>query len=302
MEAEIERQGYRPNRAARSLRRRQTGLLGYCVQQPGGSAVMDRFVHAVTEAAERHGYHILLFTERPDARPSMDAYRALLAQRAVDGFVVSDTTVGDERHDWFRRHAVAFAAFGRRWAEPEIGSWIDVDGAAGVAAAVAHVASLGHRRVAFVGWPTGSGVGDDRCRGFEAAAAAAGLSVAGVARGENTYVDGQRLATAVLDQADPPTALVCVSDEMAFGCDTAVRAAGLEPGRDVALCGFDDTSAAALPPVSLTSVRQPFDTAGEHVVRLLIAALDYRDTPDEHVLLEPELVIRASTDHPDRGP
>ena len=161
--------------------------------------------------------------------------------------MISDTTVGDERQDWFRRHAVPFAAFGRRWADPEIGSWIDIDGAAGVAAAVDHVAAFGHRRVAFVGWPAGSGVGDDRCRGFEAAAAAAGMSVAGLARGENTYDDGRRLGAHLLDQADPPTALVCVSDEMAFGCDTAVRATGLVPGRDVAITGFDDTAAAALP-------------------------------------------------------
>ena len=52
--------------------------------------------------------------------------------------------------------------------------------------------------------------------------------------------------------------------------------------------------------MSLTSVRQPFDAAGEHVVRLLIAALHEPASPDEHVLLEPELVVRASTEHPDR--
>src|SRR6266508_5954352 len=101
----------------------------------------------------------------------MSVYRSLLAQRAVDGFVISDTGVGDQRQGWFSEHHVPFAAFGRRWAEPEIGPWIDVDGAAGVAATVDHLVRLGHRRLAFVGWPEGSGVGDDRARGFLEAAA-----------------------------------------------------------------------------------------------------------------------------------
>ena len=76
VEAEIERQGYRPNRSARSLRRRQTVCSDTASSRPGReNTVMDRFVHAVTEAAERHGHHILLFTESADGRPSMAAYQ-----------------------------------------------------------------------------------------------------------------------------------------------------------------------------------------------------------------------------------
>jgi DNA-binding LacI/PurR family transcriptional regulator len=300
VEAEIERQGYRPNRSARSLRRRQTGLFGYCVQPPVANAVMDHFIHAVTAAAERHGYHILLFTEAADVQPSMAVYRSLLAQRAVDGFVISDTTVGDERQRWFTEHGVPFAAFGRRWEEPEVGPWVDVDGAAGSAAAVDHVVDLGHRRLAFVGWPEGSGVGDDRADGFGRACRAHGVRDDLIVRGENGLDTGHRLAAGLLALAEPPTAIVCVSDELALGCDLAVREAGLTPGRDVAITGFDDSPAVGLPGVAITSVRQPVDEAGERVVNLLIAALGDRDEPTDPVLLEPELVVRASTYHPDR--
>lgn len=298
VEAEIARQGYRPNRSARSLRLRQSHLLGYCVPPPppAGNPVMDRFLHAVTDAAERRGYHVLLFTQPLDGAGPRSAYEGLLGQRAVDGFVLSDTVVADSRQPWLRQRGIPFAAFGRRFVTPEIGSWVDVDGAAGTAAAVAHVARLGHRRLAFIGWPEGSGVGDDRCRGFLDATTAHAVEVAAVVRSEDGVEHGYRLAAELLARDDAPTAIVCVSDVLALGCDAAVRHRGLTPGRDIAITGFDDSPAAGLPSVALTTVRQPLDVVGEQVVRLLVDRLDHPDAADEQILLEPTLVVRASTD------
>jgi DNA-binding LacI/PurR family transcriptional regulator len=107
---------------------------------------------------------------------------------------------------------------------------------------------------------------------------------------------GRRIAADLLARADAPTALVCVSDVLAFGCDAAVRHAGLVPGRDVAITGFDDSPAAGLAAVSLTTLRQPLDIAGEQVVRLLVEQLADPDADDEQILLEPTLVIRGSSD------
>jgi DNA-binding LacI/PurR family transcriptional regulator len=305
VEAEIERQGYRPNRSARSLRMRRSHLLGYAVPQPtpGGNPVMDRFLHAVTDAAERRGFHVLLFTQPLDADSPRSAYEALLGQRAVDGFVLSDTIVGDRRQGWLRDRGVPFAAFGRRFVEPEIGSWVDIDNAAGTSAAVRHVAALGHRRVAFIGWPEGSGVGDERCRGFLQAAGEASLDVVAVERADDVMAHGRTIAERLLAATEAPTAVVCASDVLALGCDAALRSAGLQPGRDVAVCGFDDSPAASLAAVSLTSVRQPLDAAGDAVVRLLVDRIGDPDAPDEQILLEPTLVVRHSTDasHPPIG-
>lgn len=302
VEAEIARQGYRPNRSARSLRTHRSHLLGYCVPPPprGGNAVMDGFLHAVTDAAERRGYHVLLFTQPLDGTGPRSAYEALIGHRAVDGFILSDTTTGDGRQAWLSKRNVPFAAFGRRFVEPEIGSWVDVDGAAGTASAVAHLATLGHRRLAFIGWPIGSGVGDDRCRGFVEATAAASLEVAGIERAEDRIDVGRSLAARLLSLTDPPTAIVCVSDLLALGCDAALRDRGLTPGRDIAVTGFDDSPAAGLPAVGLTTLRQPIDRAGEHVVRLLVDRLADTRTgtagpADEQILLEPTLVVRTST-------
>ncbi|TDE11791.1 LacI family DNA-binding transcriptional regulator [Jiangella asiatica] len=295
----IESLRYRPNRSARSLRTRTSRLLGYCVQPaPEGAInpVLDRFVHALTESAADHGFHVLLFTAPPGAA-GLDRYAELLAQRAVDGFVLSDTVVADPRPVWLTEQGVPFVAFGRSWSGPDHGRWVDVDGAAGIVEAVEHVHALGHRRVAFIGWPEGSGVGDDRLAGYLAACSRLGLTPL-VERDEGGVEQGRAIAGALLDDPEPPTALVCVSDLSAYGALRAVAERGLRPGADVAVVGFDDTPAARLPGVELTSVSQPIEEVGRDAVHMLLGALGVVEPPPgpaDHRLLRPTLVVRAST-------
>lgn len=302
VEAAIEELNYRPNRVARSLRTRTTRLIGYCVRpDPAGTLnpVLDRFLHSITEEAARHGFHILLFTA-PGGSAGLERYAELLGQHAVDGFLLADTVVGDARQGWLTARQVPFVSFGRVWTGEEQGAWVDVDGADGVAQAVAHVHSLGHRRIAFLGWPEGSAAGDDRLAGYRAACQRLGVPVA-VIRAEHSMEQGRDSAARLLDGADPPTALVCVSDLCAHGALRALAERGLRPGHDIAVVGFDDTPAAALPGIELTSVAQPIEEVGRAVVELLLSILDVLDRPeggpaaDGHRLLRPTLTIRAST-------
>lgn len=297
VEAAIEALNYRPNRVARSLRTRAAQLLGYCVQPaPAGALnpVLDRFLHAVTEAAAGHGFHVLLFTAS-GGTAGLDQYAELLGQRAVDGFVLADTVVNDPRHGWLASREVPFVSFGRTWGATETHPWVDVDGADGVAQAVAHVHALGHRRIGFLGWPPGSGVGDDRLAGYHTACQRLGVSPA-VLRSEQSLAHGRDSAARLLDAPEPPTALVCVSDECAYGALRALADRELRPGYDVAVVGFDDTPAAALPGIELTSVSQPIEEAGRTVVELLLAELGVlRPPPSMHRLLPPSLTVRTST-------
>jgi DNA-binding LacI/PurR family transcriptional regulator len=192
---------------------------------------------------------------------------------------------------------VPFVAFGRTWRGRERGAWVDVDGATGVEQAVDHLHELGHRRIAFIGWPRGSGVGDDRYAGYVAACKRLGLSRS-VVRGASGLEEDRVLAGQLLDRRTPPTALVCVSDLTAFGALRALQERGLRAGPDVAVVGFDDTPAAALPGIELSSVNQPIEEVGRAVVHLLLDALGVRDVPPvgaHRRLLTPTLTIRGSS-------
>ena len=299
--AAIEELGYRANLAARQMRTGRSRLIGVRIDPARNgieSSVLDRFLHGLTETAAPAGYRVVLYTAADDDN-EIATYDDLLAAYTLDAFVLTHTHYDDTRTAWLRQRQIPFTTFGRPWGAPDLHSWVDVDGAAGTAAATRHLIAAGHRRIAFLGWPPGSAVGDDRRSGWQAAMQAAGLPTDGLARHAPDGVgEGERLAREVLDQPDPPTAAVCASDPLALG---AWRT------RALAVVGFDDTAVAQA--VGLSSIRQPLaEAAAECVGTLALLLGDHPTTaprqataggrstdPDmHHVLLTPRLVVRDS--------
>jgi DNA-binding LacI/PurR family transcriptional regulator len=164
-------------------------------------------------------------------------------------------------------------------------------------AVVEHLVAQGHRRIAFVGWPEGSGVGDDRYGGWLQATAAHRLPTRGlVHRSEDGMAAGAALTARLLDQAVPPTAVVCVSDVMALGALRALDDRGIRAGTEVAVTGFDDSPLTTVVRPGLTSVRQPLEAVAEKVIEVLLDHLHGSRTDPAQVLLDPALVVRDSSD------
>ncbi|MFJ1645586.1 LacI family DNA-binding transcriptional regulator [Streptomyces sp. NPDC088258] len=296
----IEEMDYRPHQAARLLRTRSSLLIGYGVRatRDGVSGlVLDRFLHALSDSADQAGYRVMLFAVPAEVEDEPAAYAELLRERSVDAFVLSNTHRADPRPHWLRKRGIPHVSFGRPWGTRDPGDWVDVDGAHGTGAAVDHLAALGHRRIAFLGWPKGSGVGDDRARGWREAMGRHGLPVRGLRAASRNDVDAAREAVAEILPLGV-TAVVAASDTLALGCYRALHDAGLAPGRDVAVVGFDDSAAAALLSPSLSSLRQPLTEAGRACTRLLLARLKDPRGERAQVLLAPELVVRASSSAP----
>ncbi len=287
--------GYRPHRAAQALKTRSSRLIGYGIRSGGTGVptpVLDQFLHSLSEAADQAGYRVVLFAVAPEA-DELTCYQRLLDEHGADGFVLSGTERGDLRQGWLHDRGVPFVAFGRTWSGRDVGDWVDVDGAAGTAAAVRHLAGLGHEKIGFLGWPKGSGVGDDRARGWHGAMRELGLPV----RGRRVEcLDDPAAATVAAGRllAGGATAVVTASDTLALGWYRALRRDGRTPGADAAVIGFDDSPIAPLLFPPLSSLAQPLDAVGRECMRLLLARLDDVGRPAEHTLLTPELVLRDS--------
>ena len=176
----IQELGYRPNRAARHLRTRASHLIGLRMspaQEFTANAAMDRFVHALVEASREAGYHLLLFSGGP-GKPETTAadlvrgYDDLLRSTAVDAFIVTDTYLGNPQTRWLSERRAPFVAFGRPWADPDATHRGSTSTArAGVALATDHLLERGHERIAWIGWPESSFIGQDRRGGWERAMA-----------------------------------------------------------------------------------------------------------------------------------
>jgi DNA-binding LacI/PurR family transcriptional regulator len=343
----IEALGYRASQAARQMRTGRSRLIATRIEPDRdgiNGSVLDRFLHGLTASAARAGYRILLYAAG-DERSEIDTFDDLVGSHEPDAFVLTSTYHGDGRPAWLRERRLPFVTFGRPWGnagnagnaggasggetagDPEH-PWVDVDGAAGTAAATRHLLDAGHRRIGFLGWPPGSGVGDDRRSGWTRALAGAGIDPAGLDQATDDGVaDGEKAARDLLRAEQPITALVCASDSLALGALHAVRSltasgqltasgrltaegrltvagqAGGEEGLPVRVIGFDDTPVAKA--VGLSSVSQPLAEAAAGCVGLLTRLFDPPSpgAPDDpeaggprtHVLLQPSLVLRQSS-------
>ncbi|MEV7966440.1 LacI family DNA-binding transcriptional regulator [Sphaerisporangium sp. NPDC088356] len=265
--------GYRASQAARQMRTGRSQLIAARIEpaQDDGinGFVFDRFLHGLTESAARAGYRVLLYTT-DDHEAELATFDDLLGSYEPDAFVLTSTHYGDPRTAWLLDQRIPFVTFGRPWGVPPDRQypWVDVDGAAGTAMATRYLLGLGHRRIGFLGWPAGSGVGDDRRDGWARTLAAGGTGPAEIAeldcRTQDGVPHGEAAAHALLDTDRPVTALVCASDSLALGA--------LQAGRDIPVIGFDDTPSARA--VGLTSVSQPLAEVAARCVSLLLQTLD----------------------------
>ncbi|GIF50057.1 LacI family transcriptional regulator [Asanoa ferruginea] len=280
--------GYRANQAARQMRTGRSHLLAVRIEPTRdgiNGSVLDRFLHGLTFAAAAAGYRVMLYTADGDG-DEIKTFDDLLASYDLDGFVLTGTDHGDVRTFWLAEHGVPFVTFGRPWDEPERHSWVDVDNADGTAQATRRLIETGHRRIGFIGWPAGSGVGDDRRDGWQRTMKAHDLDPAGLDRGTDDGIpQGAECARDLLTMPDAPTAFVCASDSLALG---ALQAAG---GRS-AVTGFDDTPVAQA--VGLTSVSQPLPEAAARCIDLLTNHLDGDPVGTTQVLLQPSLMVRTT--------
>ncbi len=294
------RLGYRPSNIARGLRARRSHTLGYSWHpMPGGqiNVILDTFLESMAAAAARRDYHILAYPTST-LSDEVSFYQEVLEAERVDAFVLSNTNYDDPRIRFLMEAGVPFVAFGRAnpdWDFP----WVDVDGAAGMRKAVAHLVALGHQRIAFIAWPEGSLSGEERLRGYREGMAAAGLSLRDewIVRGEASHDVGYQAARELmaLPPSLRPTAIIAVMDLMAVGAINALLDQGIRVGQDVAVVGFDDIPLARYLRPSLTTLCQPIAEIGERVIDMVLTLLEGEEPEERHVLLEPELVVRAST-------
>lgn len=295
VEAAIADLGYRPHLGARRLRTGRSATLALRLDPaPAGisGAVADRFLHAVGAEAERRGLSIRLVTAAA-GEAELARYRELRDAGEIDGVILTATVRDDPRPAALAAAGIPCVAFGRPWtAAGAAGSpaWVDVDGRAGAAEASAWLRSRGARRIGFLGWPAGSGTGDDRRAGWREATA----GVQGPALEAPEDVPAARAAVAAaLDAGAGLDALVCASDTLALGAMMAAR----ERGVDLPVVGFDDTPVAEA--VGLSSIDQRLGEVAREVLALLCGPTGSRvlEAPPPELprqrLVTPRLVERT---------
>lgn len=165
--------------------------------------------------------------------------------------------------------------------------------------ATEHLIALGHRRIGFIAGDADYGLSQWRVDGWTAAMAAAGLATGDLlAAGDFGYASGRLAAERLLALADPVTAIVASSDQMALATLELARARGLSVPGDLSLVSFDDTPIARFAHPPMTAVVQPIAEVTARAVALIIDENAGRQTPHGPVVVPASLAVRGSTAPP----
>lgn len=295
--AAIDRLQYRPNRAARSLAQRKTMAIALVIPEDTTRFFGDPFfasiVQGITAGLEHSDYVLNLQLVSPEA-PSEKTIGYLLGGN-VDGAIVVSHHSGDEFFTTL--DATIPVVFGGRPFDPDLhaNNFVDVDNAAGAAMGTQHLIDLGRRRIAMLAGPTNMQAALDRTEGWRRAMRTAGLDDDLVEFGDFTQAGGAAAMRSLLERAPDLDAVFVASDLMALGAVTVLRAAHRRIPEDVAVVGFDDSSAAVAGEVQLTTVHQPSREMGEAMASMLLELLnDESGTVQRQRVMQTRLVRRDS--------
>ena len=290
--------GYRPNPVARSLRTRRSHTVGVLIPDLN-NPLFPPIVRGLEDRLGAAGYVALLGNTDGDSGKEQTIFEQMRA-RHVDGFVLATAHADDP--------VLAEAASAdlpivlmNRLAQGHEFSSVSVDNEQGMRMSVAHLASLGHRRIAHIAGPRQVSTGEGRRRGYFEGLKAANLGADEdliVSAAGFTVEEGTRCCRELLGRGARFTAVAAANDMLAVGCYTALDEAGLRCPDDLSLVGFNDMPFVDRLRPPLTTVRFPHYQLGTEAAQLLLERIDGRDAPVKVLYLAPELVIRGSTAAP----
>ena len=298
-EQAIERLGYTPNMAARTLgsARQDSRLIGVVVPQTeAGSRLMfqnqfySEILGSIELCARQKGYHVII-----SATDANESYLTLAKERNLDGIIVIGM-YPDSFYQQMKESRIPIVLIDS-YCNDHYYHNVRIDDAYGSYLATKYILDCGHRAVAFFsGRIKENGVMKKRLAGYRDALAEYELPFQEelVFEGNIDYKDGIASAQRLMDAGLPATAVVATADILAIGAAKAFYERGVKVPDEISLMGFDDLEIAQYMTPGLTTVKQQISAKGEKAVELLIRNINEPELTKQELILPVSLVERGS--------
>ena len=294
----IAKTGYTPNTAARSLVTRRTGTIALVVSGAGvagGDILVDPFFGRIASGIisslrPRGVYPLLMFADTSETRAQVVDH---LRQGNADGALVVAIHSQDPLPAMLVAANVPAVLFARPTRPLPI-SFVDLAHREGGRLAVDHLVARGCRHVVTISGPLDVPASQERLAGFHEAWTRHGFAEAPFVEGNFTQDSGERAMERLLAEHPDLDGVFAANDLMAAGALHVLRDHGRRVPDDVAVIGFDDSSAATASRPALTTVRQPVEDMAAEMARLLLDRIGRQDRRVTSVIFEPTLVVRQS--------
>jgi DNA-binding LacI/PurR family transcriptional regulator len=297
IQAVIDEIGYRPNAAARALKEGRTRTLGLVIP-PASLRLTDMqlgFVASVVEAAARADLDVLL---SPSGGDHDRSFERLISGRRVDGVILMEIRLEDERVTRMQQAGLPFVTIGRT-AHPNDTGWVDVDYSTLVARCLDHLADLGHRHVALINRSTelvaaGYGPAYRAQAGFDETVRRRGLTGVHWPCADEAAA-GEECFAQLRAQHPEVTAIATINEAALPGIQRGLERAGIAVPAQMSLAGVAAPHWAEGFRPRLTAADVPTLAMGTHAVELLLERIAEPDAAPRHVLLSPPISLRDST-------
>jgi LacI family transcriptional regulator len=293
VEKTIRKLNYRPNLIARSLAKQKTHTIGMIVPDIA-NPFFPMVVRGAEDAAQKHGYNLLLCNSDDSLEKEERAIELLLSKR-VDGILLTKA-VGDFRaplRQMIKEVKIPFVLVMRTFPKLTADAVI-TDDYQGAYDAVCHLARAGRRRIGLISGPLKVSNAVARWQGFHDSLKAMGLPFEKelIVEGDYRIESGYRAGHALLSHR--PDGIYVANHLMTVGLLKAAEEMGLGCPEDFGLVSFDDYPWLGIFRPRLTTVELPKHQLGSEAAELLIKRISGDRSKTVLRKLQPELRIRES--------
>ncbi len=295
--------GYVPNRMARSLVTRRTGTVALIVsdsESHDDDPFMSRFfadpyfgrvVGGLMSVLRQSGVQLALqIVGTEDGRKRLVGD---LRNGQADGVIVLSLPAVDPLPRMLIDGDVPAVMIGRP-GEPVPINYVDLANDTGASLAAEHLLARGCQRIGMISGPAEVPASHDRISGFRRTMARHGHGWVPIAAGNFTQDSGESAMRTLLAGQHDLDGVFVANDLMALGALLALRDTGRRVPDEIAMVGFDDSSAAVAASPALTTIRHPLEDMAAEAARLLLARIEDPEMRVSSVIYEPTLVLRQS--------
>ncbi|MEH7121106.1 LacI family DNA-binding transcriptional regulator [Neobacillus vireti] len=294
--ASMQELGYVYDRVAANMRSQKgsstVGLIITDIANP----FYTELLRGVHNALEEAGYDVFLGTTfDSDARQEQLISRML--EHRVGGIILCPVSHSSKNTIERIKQIDIPIVLAVRELENVMCDYVGIDYVAGAQMAVNHLIQKGHRRIAFLGGTSESSAWKERRQGYCMALTRAGIEIdeSLIVQSAVSRDGGTEAVQRVLNNPKPPSAAFCFNDFVAHGVLQGLKVNGIEPGKDIAVVGFDNNNEAPLYNPPLTTVSSFARLIGSQAANLLHYRILDQNREKQRIILQPELVVRKSS-------
>jgi DNA-binding LacI/PurR family transcriptional regulator len=286
--------GYSVNQAARNLASGRTGSVAFVISEQSehlfGDPNFGVLVRTFSRELRSRGQHLLVTTAQDYGEESF--LGDYLTAGHVDGVLFSLPRDGEALLDRVASSGPPLVVMGEPLGYEEKLSWVAIDDAAAAFEGVSYLLGQGRSVIGTITGPVDTSSGRGRLEGYRRAVGRDSPQSL-IAFGDWSPASGRAGAQQLLERHPEMDGLFVASDLMALDAMAVLKASGRLVPRDVAVVGFDDSTAAVRADPPLTTVHLPFEQSATEAVRIL-SELIVEPRPAQHVVLQTRMVRRDS--------